>query len=34
MIDAKKLAAALQRMGWLVPSSVVEKAIKDVEPKA
>ena len=33
MVDARKLAAALRQMGWLVPLSVVEKAIKDMEPE-
>jgi len=31
MVDARKLAAALRQMGWLVPLSVVERAIKDME---
>jgi len=31
MVDARKLAAALRQMKWLVPLSVVEKAIKDME---
>lgn len=31
MVDAQKLAASLREMGWLVPVSVLEKAIKDME---
>jgi hypothetical protein len=34
MVDAKKLAEALRKLGWLIPSSVVEKAIKDMEGQA